>query len=77
MMKTVLKSFKMEDVNSYFFSNKPTEEFSQWDHSIKVSQRGYMRGYYDMKNKEVRGIHRFLAKLGDKLMGMKIIRMEF
>lgn len=77
MMKTVLKSFKMEDVDSYFFSNKPQEEFSKWDESIKVSQRGYMRGYYDMKNKEVKGIHRFLAKLADKLMGMKIIRMEF
>ena len=36
-----------------------------------------MLGYYDMKNKEVKDIHRFLAKLGDKMMGMKIIRIDF
>lgn len=77
MMKTVLKSFKMEDVDSYFFSNKPQEEFSKWYSTIKVSQKGYMLGYYDMKNKEIKGIHRFLAKLGDKMMGMKIIRIDF
>lgn len=27
------------------------------DAAISVSQRGYMLGYYDMKNKEVKGIY--------------------
>jgi len=30
-----------------------------------------------MKNPEVKGIHRFLAKMADKWMGMKIVNIQF
>jgi len=36
-----------------------------------------MLGYYDMKNPEVKGVHRFLAKIADKWLGMKIVRIQF
>ncbi len=36
-----------------------------------------MLGYYDMKASGIRSSHRLLAKRGDKLMKMAIIRMEF
>lgn len=56
MMKTntVLKNFKMKDVDSYFFSSNPTEEFSKWDSLSlgKVSQKVYMLEYYDLKIKK-------------------------
>ena len=54
-----------------------------WGHRIdlawngKVSVRDYMLGYYDMKTPEVKGIHRLLAKIADKWLGMKIIKIQF
>jgi len=47
-----------------------------WSERIKVSTRGYMLGYYDMKNPEVKGIYRLMAKIADKWLGMNIIKIE-
>lgn len=77
MMKTVLKNWDMSDVSSYFRTNNPLEEFSAWSNRINVSVRRYMRGYYDMKNPEVRGIHRVMADIADRALGMKIVRFDF
>ena len=76
MLKTVLKSYDMQDINAYFKTNDP-KEFETWTNKIKVSSRKYMRGYYDMKNKEVRSIHRILADLADKMLGMTIVRFDY
>lgn len=76
MLKTVLKSYDMQDINAYFKTNDP-KEFETWTNKIKVSSRKYMRGYYDMKNKEVRSIHRILADVADKMLGMTIVRFDY
>lgn len=36
-----------------------------------------MLGYFDMKSKGIDWRHRLLAKIGDGLMKMAIIRMDF
>ena len=77
MMKYVLKTWGMEDAAAYFRTNDAVKELSAWSDRIEVSVRDYMLGYYDMKNPEIKGIHRFLAKIADKYLGMKIVKIRF
>lgn len=77
MMKVVLKTWNMQETSRYFRTNDAAAELSPWSEKIKVSVRDYMLGYYDMKNPEVKGIHRFLAKIADKWLSMKIVKVQF
>ena len=53
------------------------KELYLWGGNISVSSRGYMLGYTDMKNLSVNGFFRLLAKFGDDIMKMKIVRLDF
>ena len=75
--KTWLKTAKIKDVNAYFAVSKAKEELSRWSDKITVSSRGYMLGYNDLKDKSVSGFFRFLAKVGDNMMKMQIVRIDF
>ena len=44
---------------------------------LRVSSRGYMLGYHDLKDPSVSGFFRFLARVGDNQMRMQIVRLEF
>lgn len=44
---------------------------------LRVSSRGYMLGYHDLKDPSVSGFFRFLARVGDNRMRMQIVRLEF
>ena len=77
MMKKVLKSHGMPNFGELFYSGNPVKDLSPWSDKIKVSARGYMLGYYDMKAPGVKKKHRFLAKVGDKIMHMSIVKVEF
>ena len=75
--KTWLKTAKIKDVSAYFAVSKAKEELTPWSDKIIVSSRGYMLGYNDLKDKSVSGFFRFLAKAGDNLMKMQIVRIYF
>lgn len=75
--KTWLKTAKIKDVSAYFAVSKAKEELTPWSDKIIVSSRGYMLGYNDLKDKSVSGFCRFLAKAGDNLMKMQIVRIDF
>ena len=75
--KTWLKTAKIKDVNAYFAVSKAKEELTPWSNKMTVSSRGYMLGYNDLKDKSVGGFFRFLAKVGDNLMKMQIVRIDF
>lgn len=75
--KTWLKSAKIKDVAAYFAVADATKELSAWSSNISVSSRGYMLGYNDLKDPSVSSFFRFLAKVGDKLMKMQIVKIEF
>ena len=75
--KTWLKTAKIKDVSAYFAVSKAKEELSPWSDKITVSSRGYMLGYNDLKDKSVGGFFRFLAKVGDNMMKMQIVRIDF
>ena len=75
--KTWIKTAKIKDVNAYFSVSDVKKELSQWDDSISASSRGYMLGYAGLKEQSVSGFFKILAKIGDDVMKMKIVRLDF
>ncbi len=75
--KTWLKTAKIRDVGAYFAVSDAKSELSPWDSHLQVSSRGYMLGYSDLKDPSVSGFFRFLAKVGDGMMKMQIVKIGF
>ncbi|MGI6690796.1 MAG: class I SAM-dependent methyltransferase [Christensenellales bacterium] len=76
MMSKTLKNMDISDVDGYFYVNNPPKDLN-WSDKIKVTSKGYMLGYYDMKSPGIHFLHRLLASVGDKVMKMSINRMDF
>ena len=55
----------------------PENELRDWAPGLRVSQRGYMLGYHDLKDPGVSGFFRFLSKVGEGKMKMRIVRLDF
>ena len=77
MLKTWLKDAGIQDVGAYFAVADAKKELSAWDSRLQVSSRGYMLGYNDLRVPSVSGFFRFLAKVGDGMMKMQIVRLAF
>ena len=75
--KTWLKSAKIRDVGAYFAVSDAPKEIGAWDSRLQVTSRGYMLGYNDLKDPSVSGFFRFLARVGDGVMKMQIVRIKF
>ena len=75
--KTWLKSAKIKDVGAYFAVSNAPEEIGAWDSRLKVTSRGYMLGYNDLRDPSVSGFFRFLARVGDRGMKMQIVKIGF
>ena len=75
--KTWLKSAKIKDVGAYFAVSDAPKEISTWDSRLRVTSRGYMLGYNDLKDPSVSGFFRFLARVGDGVMKMQIVKINF
>ena len=75
--KTWLKSAKIKDVGAYFAVSNAPKEIGAWDSRLKVTSRGYMLGYNDLRDPSVSGFFRFLARVGDRGMKMQIVRIGF
>ena len=75
--KTWLKSAKIKDVGAYFAVSDAPQEIGLWDSRLQVSSRGYMLGYNDLRDPSVSGFFRFLAKIGDGVMKMQIVKIGF
>lgn len=75
--KTWIKQAKIKDVNAFFYVSDAEKELSKWGKNINVSSRGYMLGYSDLKDESVSAFFRLLAKFGDNVMKMKIVRLDF
>ena len=75
--KTWLKSAKIQDVGAYFAVSDAKSELSPWDSRLQVTSRGYMLGYNDLQDSSVSGFFRFLAKIGDGMMKMQIVKISF
>ena len=75
--KTWLKSAKIKDVGAYFAVSDAKSELFLWDSRLQVTSRGYMLGYNDLHDPSVSGFFRFLARVGDGVMKMQIVRIKF
>ena len=75
--KTWLKSAKIKDVGAYFAVSDAPQEIGAWDSRLQVTSRGYMLGYNDLKDPSVSGFFRLLAKVGDGMMKMQIVKINF
>ena len=75
--KTWLKSAKIQDGGAYFAVSDAPKEIGAWDSRLRVTSRGYMLGYNDLKDPSVSGFFRFLARVGDGVMKMQIVRIKF
>lgn len=76
MMSKVLKNMGIDDVEGLFYVNNPQKELN-WSEKIKLTSKGYMLGYYDMKSPNIHFFHHLLARISDKMMKMSINRMDF
>lgn len=74
--KTWLKTAEIKDVNAYFSVSDAKKELCIGS-NVSVSSRGYMLGYNDLKSPSVNGFFRLLAKAGDNIMKMQIVRVDF
>lgn len=77
MLKTWIKTAQIQDVGAYFSVCDAAAELSPWSKNMKISSRGYMLGYHNLKDPSVPGFYRFLAHLGDGMMKMQIVRLDF
>ena len=75
--KTWLKSAKIKDVGAYFAVSDASKEIGAWDSRLQVTSRGYMLGYNELRDPSVSGFFRFLAKIGDGMMKMQIVKIGF
>ena len=75
--RTWLKGAKIKDVGAYFAVSDAQKELSPWSSRLRISSRGYMLGYNDLKDPSVSGFFRFLAKVGDNGMKMQIVKIEW
>ncbi len=75
--KTWLKTAKIKDVGAYFAVSDARNELSRWDSRLRVTSRGYMMGYNDLKDPSVSRLFRLLARVGDGMMKMQIVKIEF
>ena len=75
MMRKVLKNFGISDVSGYFHVDDVDKELKNRFKDTIVSSKDYMLGYYDLKQLSLS--YRLLSKIGDKLMNMKIVRIDF
>ena len=75
--KTWLKGAEIKNVGAYFAVSDAARELSQWDSRLRVTSRGYMLGYHDLRDPSVSGLFRLLARAGDGLMNMQIVKIGF
>ena len=62
---------------AYFAVSDAKSELSLWDSRLQITSRGYMLGYNDLRDPSVSGFFRFLAKVGDGMMKMQIVKIKF
>ena len=77
MLKTWIKDAAIQDVGAYFAVSDAKRELPAWDSRLRVSSRGYMLGYNDLKAPSVSGFFRFLSRVGDNTMKMQIVKIEW
>ena len=72
-----IKANGIEGVDTLFYVNNLEKDVNPWLKNAVATSRGYMTGYFDLKEPSIPGYFRALAKVADKVMKMQIIRIAF
>jgi O-methyltransferase involved in polyketide biosynthesis len=76
MLKTWVKEAGITSIRDYFSVGDARRDLA-WMENARVTSRGYMLGYNDLRDPSVPGLFRAMARLGDGYMKMQIVRMDF
>lgn len=76
-VKTWVEKAGIKGVNTSFYVNKVEKEITPWLRNAKATSRPYMLGYSDLKEKSISRLFRFISKIGDSVMKMQIVRIDF
>ena len=78
MIKSVVEnSAGIEGIDAYFHAGRPKKDIVPWIGDARVTYKGYMLGYSDLRIPGVSGMFRLLSKIGDGPMKMKIVKIGF
>ena len=77
MLKTWIRDAEIRNVGAYFAVSDAERKLAPWSEKLRVSSRGYMLGYHDLNDPSVSKFFRFLARAGDGMMDMRIVRLDF
>lgn len=77
MIQSWVRSLGISDVDAYFYVNDPERDLKPWVSNAAVLARGYMLGYNDLSDPAVSGFFRFLSRVADGMMKMRILRLDF
>lgn len=77
MIKTWVRSLGITDVGAYFYVDDPEKDLQSWMANANISARGYMLGYNSLKDPAISGLFRLLSRIGDNMMKMRIVRLDF
>ena len=76
-VRTWIKEAGIKGVNTFFYVNSVEENINPWLKNARASSKGYMTGYFSLHEKSISSLFRFIAKIADKVMKMKIVKIEF
>ena len=77
MLKTWVKSAGVQDVGAYFAVADAKRELGDWAAGLGVESRAFMLGYNDLKDPAISGFFRLMARFGDRMMKMQVVRLTF
>jgi len=77
MLRTALKNWDMNDATGMCYVKDPEREMGPWSPKVAVSSKPYLFGYGAMDHEGIPFRYKLLARIGDNLMHMNIIRMDF
>ena len=69
--------FIKPDSRNYFYVDSLDKDVLSWLRNARASEKGYMLGYKDLKGHKIPCIYRFLAKIGDDRLKIRIFRIDF
>lgn len=64
-------------MDAYFHVDDPDKDLRPWVTNATISVRGYMLGYNSLKAPAISPFFRFLSQIGDGMMKMRIVRLDF
>lgn len=77
MLKIWVKTAGITDVDKYFYINDLEKDLQAWLPGTRVTAKGYMLGYHDLKEDSVSGLFRLMSRIGDGMMKMRIVCIAF